>query len=187
MRSLLAACLAAAFAAGLLSCRNDPAENDIIDALPAETGTPSATHRPGEPCLACHTGYQGAQPQMAVGGTIFGLDKTGTKVVPAPNIMVEILDSAQTTRRACTNEAGNFYILQDDWKDITYPLSPYAGGTQMISIVGRDGSCATCHKLPDKDSLDQITGRARDSAGVITVDATQVDKRCLTSAKDGGQ
>ena len=50
-----------------------------------------------------------------------------------------------------------------------------AAGRPMRSLIGRDGSCASCHKLPDDDSFDPVIGTARDSAGVILVDPTVVD------------
>ncbi len=180
MPRLALAALAAALAAG---CHYDPAAQDVIDALGPEEGTPSATHRPGQPCLACHSKYGGAQPAFAVAGTVYALDDTMTKIVPVKNVRVTITDSstdthASSTKKACTNSAGNFYITQENWADITYPLAPTAGGKPMTSLVGRDGSCASCHKLPGDDSLDPITGASRDTAGVILVDANAADPMC---------
>jgi hypothetical protein len=48
----------------------------------------------------------------------------------------------------------------------------------MQSLVGRDGSCATCHKLPGPDSLDVQTGASRDSAGVILTGVIPADGGC---------
>ncbi len=48
-------------------------------------------------------------------------------------------------------------------------------GRAMTSLIGRDGSCASCHKLPTKDSFDPLLGTAHDSAGVILVDPLAVD------------
>jgi hypothetical protein len=162
-------------------CRNDPAVQDIIDSLGEEKGTPSAKHRPGQPCLACHSKYGGAQPEMAVGGTVYSLDLMTKKIAPAKDIRVYVLDSSGnsgTQKKACTNEAGNFWVPMENWADITYPLTPTAGGLTMVSLVGRDGSCASCHKLPDDTSLDPVSGAGRDSAGVIIVDAKNVDPDC---------
>jgi hypothetical protein len=175
---LLASLLLAALAA---SCRYDPAQQDIIDALGPETGTPSAMHRPGQPCLACHSKYQGAAPEFAVAGTVYSVDVKTKKLVPAKNIQIVVLDSMRETHKACSNAAGNFSVLREDWTDPVFPLSPTAGGLTMVSLIGRDGSCASCHKLPDPDnvdSLDPVTGAGRDSAGVIIVDPTQTDPSC---------
>lgn len=175
---VLAALLSALAAA--TSCRHDPVAQDIIDSLGEEKGTPSATHRPGQPCLACHDKYGGAKPELAVAGTVYSLDPMTKKIAPAKNIRVTILDSSEggTTRKACTNSAGNFFVEKENWQDITYPLTPTAGGITMQSLVGRDGSCASCHKLPTDDSLDPVTGAGRDSAGVIIVDPAATDPSC---------
>lgn len=175
------ATLAAALAAGS-GCRNDPAVQDIIDDLGEEKGTPSAKHRPGQPCLACHSKYGGALPEMAIGGTIYALDPVSMKIAPAKDIRVFIRDSSEnggTTKKACSNDAGNFFVPQENWQDITYPLAPIAGGRSMVSLVGRDGSCASCHRLPEKESLDPVTGGDLDSAGVVIVDATATDPDCV--------
>jgi hypothetical protein len=134
------------------SCRYNPVEQDIIDSLGEDTEPPGPNHRPGQPCLACHSAYGGATP-FAVAGTVFALDETA----PAINVEVEIFDSFDDTpKHPCSNSAGNFYIPATDWPSITYPLRP-AG---MRSLVGRDGSCATCHKL---------SGAGHDSTGRIVL------------------
>ncbi len=172
MRRLLP--LALLLAAG---CRNDPVPQAIIDDLPEETGEPSAVHRPGQPCLACHTDYEGAAPKLAVGGTVYALDATGA-AKPAAGVLVTINDSAGDSRSACTNAAGNFFIEQGDWSDITFPLKVRAGTRAMRSLIGRDGSCASCHKLPSSESLVPGTGAGRDSSGIVLVDEGPADPLC---------
>jgi hypothetical protein len=157
---------ASLFAAG---CRYDPVPQQIIDDLGPEQGTPSATHRPGQPCLVCHSNYEGAAPPFAVAGTIFNKKDDGT-VVPAVGVKVIISDSAAGLRKACTNAAGNFFVKREDWVDITFPLSAQSGSRGMSSLIGRDGSCASCHKLPDKASEDPVTGAAHGSPGMIFAD-----------------
>jgi hypothetical protein len=165
-------------------CRNDPVPQAIIDGLPADSSPNGPLHRPGQPCLACHDKYGGAT-EFAVAGTVYALASSGKAVLPAPNIRVTVLDSSNAggngtgnSLHVCTNTSGNFYILASDFAGITYPLSPTAGGMPMQSLIGRDGSCATCHKLPDASSLDVITGAAHDSAGVILVNAANTDPSC---------
>lgn len=161
---LLAAALP--FAAG---CRYDPVPQAIIDSLGPEQGTPSATHRPGQPCNVCHSTYEGASPAFAVAGTVFTTADDGS-LVPAAGVNVIISDSAAGLRKACTNAAGNFYVEKDNWLDITFPLNVQAGKRGMTSLIGRDGSCASCHKLPDSTSEDPITGAGRGSPGVVIAD-----------------
>jgi hypothetical protein len=171
------ACLALA-AAALAGCRNDPVPQAIIDSLPPDSTPDGPLHRAGQPCLVCHDKYGGAT-EFAVAGTVYALDATMKQVVPAPNIKVTIVDSnSGNSRNACTNAAGNFFVTAAKWPDITFPLTPTAGGLTMQSLVGRDGSCASCHKLPDATSLDPVTGAGHDSPGVIVVDPTKTDPTC---------
>jgi hypothetical protein len=167
-----------AMAALLTSCRRyDPVAAERIAALPEADPSPSELHRPGEPCLACHSTYQGSTPALALGGTVYSLDAMGTPV-PAAGVAVLVDDSAGNSRSACTNSAGNFFVKSDDWADITFPLKVRAGKRAMRSIVGRDGSCASCHKLPSVSSLDPQTGAGRDSAGIVLVDLGDTDPTC---------
>jgi hypothetical protein len=163
------------------ACRYDPVPQDLIDELGEEPGEPSELHRGGQPCLACHSVYEGATPRMSVGGTIYYEANDG-RILPAPDVLVEITDSRQVQRKACTNAAGNFWVEHEDWRDITFPLTVRAGERRMISIVGRDGSCASCHSLPDETSLDPITGAGRASAGVVVVSESDVGAICTPSS-----
>ena len=169
---LLAAALP--FAAG---CRYDPVPQAVIDALGPEEGTPSATHRPGQPCIVCHSTYEGASPAMAVAGTVFTTAADGS-LTPAVRVSVIISDSAAGLRKACTNAAGNFYVEKDNWLDITFPLNVQAGNRGMTSLIGRDGSCASCHKLPDATSENSITGAGHGSPGVVIAEPKANDPAC---------
>ena len=169
---LLAAALP--FAAG---CRYDPVPQAIIDALGPEEGTPSATHRPGQPCIVCHSTYEGASPAFAVAGTVFTRAPDGS-LAPAAGVNVVISDSVAGLRKACTNTAGNFYVEKDNWLDITFPLNVQAGNRGMTSLIGRDGSCASCHKLPDATSENSITGAGHGSPGVVIAEPKANDPAC---------
>lgn len=167
----------AAFAAFASGCDHDPVPQAKIDALGEESGEPSESHRPGEACVLCHDSYGGAEPELAVGGTVYGLDTLG-KPAPAASRYVVIIDSAGDFRGVCTNSAGNFFIKKDDWTEIAFPLTVQAGSSRMRSLIGRDGSCASCHHLPNDDALIASTGADRDSAGVILVDVSAPDVNC---------
>lgn len=159
-------------------CRHDPAAQAIIDGLPPDSAPNGPQHRAGQPCLACHDKYGGAT-ELAVAGTVYALDATKTKIVPAPNMRVVIVDSNNgDSRKTCTNAAGNFFLTAASWPDITFPLTPTVGGITMTSLIGRDGSCASCHQLPDAASLDPVTGAGHGSAGVILADPTKADPTC---------
>lgn len=154
-----------------LSCRYDPVPQEIIDDLGPEQGTPSALHRPGQPCLACHSKYAGASPPMTFGGTVYTRD-ADDKVIPAVGVSVFVADSAGDPRKACTNNAGNFYLETKDWKEVAFPLTVKAGSRTMRSLIGRDGSCGSCHKAPDPEGepdRNPETGAGHDSAGLVFV------------------
>jgi hypothetical protein len=155
-----------------LSCRYDPVPQEIIDDLGPEQGSPSALHRPGQPCLACHSKYAGASPPMTFGGTVYTRD-ADDNVIPAAGVSVFVSDSAGDPRKACTNAAGNFYLETKDWKEVAFPLTVKAGSRTMRSLIGRDGSCGTCHKAPDPEGepdRDPVTGAGHDSAGLVFVE-----------------
>ena len=174
-----------AFVVATLSCRYDPVPEDAMELLGDEVDEPSATHRAGQPCVVCHSTYEGAAPSMAIGGTIYYQNSSG-QILPAPNVLVRVRDSQNTERKACTNEVGNFWVDRDNWLDITYPLEVRAGERRMQSIVGRESSCAACHRLPDENSLDLVTGAARDSAGVVVVSESDLFGPCSTDTPGGG-
>lgn len=154
----------------------DPLPQEVIDSLPAESGSPSALHRPGQPCLVCHSKYGEATPELAIGGTVFKIDAMTQAFLPIAGVKVLINDSTGDSRIACTNQAGNFYIEKDKWAALTYPIKITAGSHRMASIVGREGSCAACHQLPSKDRPDaDERGRSSDSAGIIVVEESDVD------------
>lgn len=160
-----------------VGCTHDPVPQAKIDELPEESGDPSAQHRPGQPCVLCHSTYEGAEPELALGGTVYGIGADG-KPEAAPNRYVVIIDSAGDFRGICSNDAGNFFVKKEDWSEIAFPLTVQVGESRMRSLIGRDGSCATCHGLPNDDALIPSTGASRDSAGVILVDVSQPDINC---------
>jgi hypothetical protein len=125
----------------ILAC--DPVHNQEVSALPGEVpGVPHGpTHRPGQPCLLCHSDFN-------VAGTVFA---DPTSVTPAEGVSVNLLDSQGRTFVATTNVAGNFFVRTDEWTPV-YPMkvSITSNGvtTSMTADVGRDGACAMCHFDP---------------------------------------
>jgi hypothetical protein len=137
---------------GVTSCL-DPVHVDDVAALgPEPGGPPGPTHRPGQPCLTCHGGRGPADLELSIGGTVYQV-RGGN--VGAPGITVVINDGTTAERRTTTNDVGNFYFKREDW-DVAFPLDIYivADNAQrnMTTRVGRDGSCATCHRNPGDTS-----------------------------------
>jgi len=192
----------AATAAVLAGCRYDPVQAEKIRALPLEDAQgPRPEHRAGQPCVDCHSTYEGASPQLAIGGTVYW--QTGKGYLNGlKGIFVTIKDSTGATYKSCTNSAGNFYITKADLQgidDFAFPLTVSVAGVKMNSLIGRDRSCAGCHKLASVDrididpNVDPSTGRARDSAGAIIIDPNYISllEKCgpveePTSSSSGG-
>jgi len=125
------------------ACVLDPVNDDrSADRGEEAPGVPKGPlHRPGQPCLACHDEFVAA-------GTVYGV--RGEKA-PLKDVVVTLTDVNGAAQAVTTNEVGNFYLKQDQWSP-TFPLHAAVtfGNTTatMSSIIGRDGSCATCHLDP---------------------------------------
>jgi hypothetical protein len=151
-----------AFAFGALSC--DPVHDHAIDDLgPEAPGVRKGElHRPGQPCITCHDGAIGSPPQFTVAGTIYQ-EPNDLKGVAGAIVTFEDQHGVSSVRPR-TNDAGNFYVTPSQFVP-AYPMKISVtlqgfGTTSMATLVGRDGSCADCHKDP--------AGRA--SAGRIFAD-----------------
>lgn len=113
-------------------------------------------HRPGQPCVLCHSAYGGASPEMAIGGTIFGQPTLGDEQpIPVLGAKITLVDAfgIKNPKPVITNCMGNFWIPKEDW-DPGFPLAvdiecPSPGSKRLMSSrISRDGSCARCHDGP---------------------------------------
>jgi hypothetical protein len=144
----------------LFACDN-PIVDQKIEALGGEAeGTPVGPyHRPGQPCVLCHSVYFGAEPELVIGGTVF-VDRNG--YVPVEGAKVVLYDAVGDIYELVSNCNGNFYREKSDL-DPQFPLYAEvhcpeydAAGVRvegvfrvksMASWISRDGSCAGCHGL----------------------------------------
>ena len=143
-----------------LAC-SDPTHDAEVAALGPEDPNvpPGELHRPGQPCLLCHSDF-------TVAGTVYYEDLT----TPFQGAQVTLIDAVNSQFQATTNAAGNFIIRQSDWVPV-FPIGTYTNdaGTavfgvtvvdpnntnnpaQMITQIGRDGSCGSCHVGPSPSS-----------------------------------
>lgn len=134
-------------ASGISAC--DPVHSSKVASLGDEApgSGPGPTHRPGQPCLECHDGSIG--PDFSVAGTIF---ERADSLTPAAGATVTLRSSNGSPAFVkTTNSAGNFYLFAGEYKPV-YPMRvtvSYQGTeVQMVSPIGRAGSCATCHSDP---------------------------------------
>jgi hypothetical protein len=137
-----------------LSCA-DPVHDDQVSKLGGEApGVPEGPrHRPGQPCLVCHSGEGPGESEFAFAGTIYQADDSK---VPLENAIVRLIDSKGTKHEVATNCVGNFFVMKTDfapafpvWVKIIYGhIGPTPVERPMGSPIYRDGSCASCHQDP---------------------------------------
>lgn len=148
-RVLQAACVFA-FAAASVGASCDPVHDNAIDALGPEAPGVSRgpSHRPGQPCITCHDGAIGDPPKFSVAGTIYVNEND---LVAANGAVVTLTDDNGKQYSTAANQAGNFYVTPSEF-DPVYPMKVLVTydkiDVKMTSHVGRDGSCADCHKDP---------------------------------------
>lgn len=141
------ACFLGALVPSWLFACSDPVVDDARDALgPEQPGVPTGPlHRPGQPCVLCHSKSGPGELVMRFGGTVY---KYPAVAEPLAGAIVEFTDSDARTYTAATNCAGNFFVQPRDF-DPSYPVwvKLLFGGieVEMSSPIFREGSCAGCH------------------------------------------
>ena len=172
MRAIVLALLVA-------SC-TDPVRDRQIEALGDEASgvDPGPDHRPGQPCVLCHSaGGPASKQPFVVAGTLYATSAPGSPGAggyelrfvdgnngsPTPGVVV--LSSA----------SGNFFVREDDWKDMVFPfkVAIFKDGkyvTKMTSPVSREPSCNACHMpAPIPPLRPEDADRERKSIGPVTV------------------
>lgn len=136
-----------------VSCALDPVHQSEVDALGPELAgvAQGPYHRAGQPCTLCHGPEGPASRTFSVAGTVFAGPARTTGVDHAEILMVDSLGSSPPPGSVVTNCVGNFYVTPDVWSP-AYPVrvavAAGGAGAQMVGHMGRQGSCAFCHKDP---------------------------------------
>jgi len=133
----------------LLGGCGDPVRDSAVDRLgPEVSGVPKGPlHRPGQPCLLCHSDAGGEEP-FSLAGTVY-IDAPSATVIDG--VEVHIVDSAGKKFSTVTNCAGNFIARPSDYSpDFPCWVSLRSGNVlrEMDSPIYREGSCAACHSDP---------------------------------------
>lgn len=147
--------------AGLLlaSC-TDPVHREQIEALgperPGESEGP--LHRSGQPCLVCHaSGGPASDHPFVIAGTVY---TTAAGDVGADGVKVFFVDVNNQPRTATANAAGNFFVREEEWPDLTFPFKTGVlrgtTGTRMATTINREGSCNSCHQPQGADARTSI-------------------------------
>jgi hypothetical protein len=160
--------------ASMMAC-GDPVRDREIEALgPEAPGVPPGPlHRPGQPCVLCHSEAGVAEPFLFA-GTVY-ID--AHSLTPIDDVRVDFIDSVGSAFSTVTNCAGSFIVRRREYS---------AGGPIWVSMqrdevlremetpIYRDGSCAGCHDDP--------LGPA--SAGhVFLIDDPEVEKAPLSRCR----
>lgn len=139
-----------AAAAVLASCAVDPVHNAAVNALGGEiSGVPQGEyHRAGQPCTTCHGALGPAKTTFTIAGTVFYGPK---KAIGVDNVQIIMVDSLNSSFTAYTNCVGNFFVAPEQWKPsfpVLVQISKDGTTRGMQSHIGREPSCANCHKDP---------------------------------------
>jgi len=132
----------------LVAC-GDPVHDDAVAALGPETPgvEKGPLHRPGQPCVLCHSAAGGQQP-FVLAGTVYVSADSRT---PIDGAQVKVIDSLNHELVTSTNCAGNFFIRQQDFSP-TAPLWINMRRDAVLRVMNtpiyREGSCAGCHFDP---------------------------------------
>ncbi len=151
MRALRFASIAISVVAFALGACSDPVPDGQIAALGDEAANIpiGQYHRAGQPCVTCHSSRGPASNQpFAVAGTIFATSSNPTGVEDA---FVGLTDTTGSSFVTKTNCVGNFFVRKEEW-DPAFPVfvRVYKAGAArtMQGQIGRERSCAYCHKDP---------------------------------------
>jgi hypothetical protein len=176
---------AVAFAA-LAACTT--IEKQRADGLGPEVSDPGPKHRPGQPCLWCHSSVFGdgrATPSFDLAGTVYRRrgDTTG-----AAGLEIDIEDAAGHRIVVNANVAGNFALIVED--GLTEPIQSYEGvwrvpgplvfplrtsvadgglKRNMQNVVHRERNCNVCHTdVPGAASNGRIYVQAEPADAGVT-------------------
>jgi hypothetical protein len=141
-------------------------EKQRADSLGPETEEPGPRHRPGQPCLWCHstTDGDGRASSFDLAGTIY---ERRDGDAPAAGAEIELQGADGTITIVNANLVGNFALLVEPGLDravqtdegiwrvpgpLTFPLRTTVrdGGRtrRMRNVIHRERSCAVCHTDP---------------------------------------
>jgi hypothetical protein len=137
----------------LLGC-GDPVHDTAVSALgPEAPGVPKGPlHRPGQPCVLCHSDQGGAPPFLLAGTVYISADS----LKPIDGVQVKVVDSLEHSFVATTNCAGNFFVRPQDFTSdapLWISMQRDAVFRVMNTAIYREGSCAACHGDPQGPSL----------------------------------
>ncbi len=159
------------------SCTLNPVQNNAEKALGDENPDvpPGPLHRPGQPCVTCHSeaGSASDSPFVLAGTVFYGPDR----LQGVPGAYVSIKDASSNEQCYVTNCAGNFFVRPEQFSKLTFPLlvATHKGNRTraMGGHIGREPTCGGCHK-------NQVEGsRFFNSPGQVRIYDTEAEVDAL--------
>jgi hypothetical protein len=148
----------------LASC-SDPVRDGRLKALgeEAQNVPVGEFHRAGQSCVLCHTKDGPASGTVfSIAGTIFAQPGPATGV---DGVTIAFTDSGGSQFTTKTNCVGNFFVKPAEW-DPAFPVLVriYKGDRSktMQGQIGRERSCAFCHKDPPTQLPEQYRNTVLD-------------------------
>ena len=127
----------------------DPVRDQAVAALGPETPgvERGPLHRPGQPCVLCHSDAGGEEPFLLAGTVYVSADSR----TPIDGVQVKVVDSVNHEFVTTTNCAGNFMVKPGDFRSDA-PLWVSLRRDEVLRVMNtpifREGSCAGCHFDP---------------------------------------
>jgi hypothetical protein len=131
----------------------DPVRDNQVAALGDEAPgvEPGPLHRPGQPCVACHSNGE-AEVDFSLAGTVF---QRPTDDAPLAGATIRVIDSSGLQTSTVSNCVGNFFFKSSDFAPrwpVWVKLELGETTVEMSSAISREGSCAACHAQPASPS-----------------------------------
>jgi mono/diheme cytochrome c family protein len=117
----------------------------------------SALMHPGGDCIGCHA-EEGEGPRYVIAGTVYADAREPDDCFGVPGALVEITDASGSTWKLPTNDAGNFFLEQEDGPVVMpYTAVVTIGDMQRpMAAAQTTGACGSCHTV---EGLNLAPGR----------------------------
>lgn len=106
--------------------------------------------KPGSDCLGCHR-VSSSAPTLLLAGTVYASNQAQEGCAGVPEVTIEVEDQAGQRLELISNQAGNFFLLDDGVNRLVTPYRVsvrYDGRALQMQEETFSGSCAECHSGP---------------------------------------
>lgn len=106
----------------------------------------SASHRPGDPCLSCHSIGGSAEPTLSVAGTVIRTS-VSARSEGVSGVTIAVVDASGRSLELVTDDAGNFYTDEPVSAPLRASIDSQAATIHM-PVDAPSANCNTCHRSP---------------------------------------